>query len=152
MRKNTCKINVCLIIFIILLLYNGILNSKPWSPWTQFEILKSIWSKKKKIPSSYYRQNQVWSQENRLVFLQIINLEIQGQDIGQGITMRTSKTKVVQANLGIFTEIQEFPDIFRNYSSIFSTLCVNLPHWKTEAYSEHWHNENQGAYLEPWYI
>ena len=96
----------------------------------------------------------------------------------QGDTMGTCQTKAIQVEVGIFTHIPAYLDIFRSnqacswiiraYSDIFKTLG-NISIFKTLVYSEPWHIQNQGhiqnpaifrtlaylkskTYTEPWYI
>ena len=48
------------------------------------------------------------------------------------------KTKTIQADLGIFTHIPVYSDIFRNWSGIFWTLCSPCI-FTTLIYLESWH-------------
>ena len=78
--------------------------------------------------------------------------------------MKKFKTKVIQADEGIFTHILAYSAIFKHNQSIgiFRTLCNpgifrTLVYTEQKAYCEPWYIENRGifrtlVYSEPWHI
>ena len=53
----------------------------------------------------------------------------------QEIIMGKCKTKAIQADVGMFTDIPAYSGIFKNYSGIFRILC-NPGIFRTLAYSD----------------
>ena len=85
------------------------------------------------------------------------------QEIPKRYTFHANATKAIQADLGIFTHILAYSDIFKHkqaysgiiwaYSGIFRTLCnpsifKTLLHSEPKAYSELWYIQNPVQYLQ----